>query len=261
MKSLKLVIPGIIMLALISCDYEEITYDEISSDLSLNITETHPNDEICRPVMNLEIVTEDDYPCVNYQLVTRTTTKGGNLQIQILGSEIGDICLTAIGPAYTSLELEENIQRIVLTYNGKVDEYLISISESTITTSAVNSNFSAFEYSEYYRYPENSFAFLCGTLIEDSIVCGEFEQILLNNLSLEEFSFPSSGKIPYPASSSGYWFNAPAKYYKYQEANDLEKAGSLLNSFYSSELSDKQGLGLSIVGWNNTYFRNDKRFN
>lgn len=213
------------------------------------------------PVINLEIVTEDDYPCINYQLVTRTTNNNGNLQIQILGTHIGDICLTAIGPATTSLELEENIQRIVLSDNANVDEYLISISESITTINTVNSDFSTFDYSEYYRYPENSFAVLCGTLIEDSIVCSEFEQMLLNNLSLEEFSFPSTGKTPYPDSSSGYWFNAPAKYYQYQDANDLEKAGSLLNSFYSAELSDKQGLGLSIIGWDNTYFRNDQRLN
>jgi hypothetical protein len=183
----------------------------------------------------------------------------GHLTINILGTEIGDICLTAIGPATMTLELDESVDRITVSNNGKVDEYLILIEDSSVTTNPVITTFSSFKYSTYFRYPENSFAYLCGTLMEDSTVCDEFEQYLLANLTLKAFEFPSNGKIPYPDSSSGYWFNAPATYFKYQNSNDLVKAGELLNSYYTSELADKEGLGLSIIGWNNTYFRNDRQ--
>lgn len=249
----------ILYLILTACENEQDIYDEITSDLILSVAETYPNNEITRPTLTLKIETEELYPCINYQIVTQKSVTSDELKIQILGTEIGDLCLTAIGPATTTFELDEGIRKIVLFNNIMEGEHLISISESSVTIDNSISSFSSFTYSSYHRYPENSFAFLCGTLEEDSIVCKEFEQILLNNLSLEEFSFPSIGKKPYPDNSSGYWFNAPAKYYEYKNADDLTKAGELLNTYYSSELSNKEGLGLSIIGWNNTYFRNDQR--
>lgn len=259
MKSKILIIIGS-LLVLISCNDEEVNYNAVTSDLLLEVSETFPNSGASEPVLTFSVETEDQYSCINYQIVSRTTLNKGHLNIDILGTEIGDICLTAIGPAALSFELDQSVERITVSNNGEVDEYLISIEESSVTTNPINTTFSSFKHSTYFRYPENSLAYLCGTLIEDSAICGEFEQFLLANLTLEEFEFPSNGKIPYPDSSSGYWFNAPAKYFKYQNSNDLAKAGELLNSYYTSELSDKDGLGLSIVGWNNTYYRNDRQF-
>ena len=256
------ILPAIgIMLVFISCNDEDVNYDDLTSDLLLKVSETFPNSGASEPVLTFSVETEEQYPCVNYQIISHTSLNNGHLNIDILGTEIGDICLTAIGPATLTFELDESVDIITISNSGKVDEYLISIEESSVTTNPSNTTFSSFEHSTYFRYPENSFAYLCGTLIEDSIVCDEFEQFLLNNLTLEEFEFPSNGKIPYPDSSSGYWFNAPAKYFKYQNSNDLAKAGELLNSYYISVLADKEGIGLSIVGWNNTYYRNDKELN
>lgn len=251
----------VLQLVLTSCTNEEVNYEGISSNLLLDIRETYPNREISEPTLTFFVETEEQYPCYNYQIIAQTSLKNGLLNIDILGTDIGDLCLTAFGPAILTFELDESVDMITIANNGKKDTYLISIIESSVKINSSRSTFSSFEYNTYFRFPENSFAYLCGTLVEDSNVCDEFEQFLKNNLTLEEFEFPLNGKVPYPHSSDGYWSNAPAKYFKYQDSNDLTKAGELLNDFYTTELSNKEGLGLSIVGWNNVYFRNDQQFN
>ena len=258
MKSKILPVIGILLI-LISCNDEEVNDDELTSDLLLKVSETFPNSGASEPILTFSVETEENYSCFNYQIISQKTLNNGHLKIDILGTEIGDVCLTAIGPATLTFELEESVDRITVSNNGKMDEYLISIEESSVTITSSNTTFSSFEYPIYYRFPENSFAYCCGTLIEDSTVCDEFEQFLLANLNLEEFEFPSNGRIPYPDSSSGYWFNAPATYFKYQNSDDLIKVGEILNSYYTSELADKEGLGLSIIGWNNTHYRNNQQ--
>ncbi len=243
-----------------SCD-EKFEYSEVTSNLILDIKEEYPDNNISTPVLKLSIETEDDYECVNYTLVTRSLELNKNFRVDVLGSRIGAICLTAFGPATKSLELTERVQNLILTKNGEISEFEIKITEEMVSIYPQNSIFASFNYSEYYRYPENSFAFLCGTLAEDSTVCKEFEQILLDNLPLKEFTFPVNGKPPYPESSAGHWYDAPASYFKYNNPKDLNTAGSLLKSFYSNELIGKSGIGLTIIGWNNAQFRNDKQLN
>lgn len=135
---------------LVSCNNDEAKDLELlTSKISLKITETCFENEDKAPVINLEILTEDIYNCFNYKIVTQSSNIGGIFQIQILGIEIGDICLTALGPATTSLVIDKEIQKIVLTNNDHSDEYTISFSASTIKIISVISNFSSFENSEY----------------------------------------------------------------------------------------------------------------
>ncbi|XOV93536.1 MAG: hypothetical protein ACFHWX_02265 [Bacteroidota bacterium] len=259
MKSKLLIIIGL-QLAVISCN-DQVKYEEIISDLILNISETFPNNGVSNPELTFEIETAEIYPCVNYQIALHTSLKDGHLRINILGTSIDGICYTALGPATSSFKLDERVERITISIDDKVDEYVMTIDESSVRVTPGTSAFSSFDFSTYFRYPKNSFAFLCGTLVEDSYVCDEFEQFLLGNLSLEKFEFPSEGKVPYPDSSEGHWYDAPAKYFKYKEADDLSKAGELLKAYYTSNLTNKEGLGMSILGWNNTHYRNDQRIN
>tara|TARA_Y100001972_G_C7661133_1_gene333496 strand:- start:1000 stop:1770 length:771 start_codon:yes stop_codon:yes gene_type:complete len=235
-----------------SCD-EKIKYSEVTSNLILDIKEEYPDNKISTPVLKLSIETEDYYECANYTLVTRGLMKSNSLRVDVVGSFLGYICFDAFGPATKSMELEGSIQKLILSKNGVSDEFIIEITEDMVSIYPLSSIFASFNYSEYYRYPENSFAFLCGTFPEDSVVCTQFEEILLDNLSLVEFTFPVNGKQPYP--------NAPASYFKYQNPNDLATVGALLKSFYNTNLIGKEGLGLTIIGWNNTRFRNDKQLN
>ncbi len=250
----------LLLIFIISCG-EKVETSEITSNLILYITEEYPDNKISTPVLKVSLETEAYYECANYSLITRSFELNTLLRIDVIGASIGDICLTAFGPATKSLELEEHVERLAIVKNGVVDEYLIEITKEVVLVQPMNSGFSSFNYSEYYRYPENSFAFLCGTLREDSLVCKQFEQILLDNLQVEKFTFPLDGKPPYPESAEGHWYDAPASYFKYQDSNDLATAGSLLKSFYSTELIGKSGIGLTIIGWNNTQFRNDKQLN
>ena len=226
---------------------------EVTSNLILDIEEEYPDNKISAPVLKLSIETEDYYECANYTLVTRSLMKNNYLRVNVIGSLLGYVCFDAFGPATISLELTESVQKLILTKNGISDEFMLEITDEWVSIYPLGSGFSAFNYTKYYRYPENSFAFLCGTFPEDSVVCTQFEEILLDNLSLVEFTFPVNGKQPYP--------NAAASYFKYDNPKDLNTAGLLLKSFYNTELLSKEDISLRIIGWNNTRFRNDEQLN
>ncbi len=240
---------------------EKIDHFEITSNLILDFKEEYEDNKTSAPVLKLLIETEDNYECSNYILETRSLAFNKYLRIDVISSTIGNRCLTAFGPATKSLECDEDVQNLILKKNDALDEFMLEITDERVSIHPLSSGFAAFNYNEYYRYPENSFAFLCGTLPEDSVFCKQFEAVLFENIRLEKFTFPSDGKPPYPERSAGHWYDAPASYFKYYNPNDLATAGSLLKSFYNSELIGKSGIGLTIIGWNNTQFRNEKQLN
>ena len=198
---------------------------------------------------------------MNYSLDTRIINVADQLNIEISGADIGEVCLTAMGPATTHLPLPENVTKLSITSNGHADVYLLSIAEGKLNIVPIIDRISQFDYDNYHLIPQNSFAYTCGTLLENTEVCSEFDKILQDNLKLTEINFSENAKISYPRSSSGHWNNAPAKYYLYENDNDLEKAGELLKNYYETNLSGTQGTSLSITGWNNMRFRNNKRIN
>jgi hypothetical protein len=77
---------------------------------------------------------------------------------------------------------------------------------------------------------------------------------LLKEVDLEEFHFPDYGEIPYPRSSEGHYYNAPARYFKYDTEEDFDRAGKLLESYAESITVNYQGVGISLANWKGRFF-------
>jgi len=85
-------------------------------------------------------------------------------------------------------------------------------------------------------------------------MCDDFLDSLLSNLSLIEITFPDSGQIPFPRSSSGHYYDAPGRYFIYTSDDDFTAAGELLESFTKNVIAEHQGIGLTLVNWKNVSY-------
>jgi len=103
----------------------------------------------------------------------------------------------------------------------------------------------------YWRYPPNSFAYLCGTTIETSWICDDFLDSMLYHVSIIEFEFPDSGEICYPRASQGHYYDMPARYFFYEREADFDSAGAVLKRYTEQVISQYSGVGIHLIGWNN----------
>lgn len=248
---------------LLSCQtstLDDESNDEwISSDLRLSIVERNPDNQVGTPQLFLDLSTVEKYPCANHQISTSQVSTIGTTRIEIQGTDIGDLCLTALGPASASLPLSADIKRLIIVHRGIENEYAISIDFESSVVSTIHQTNTFFDYEVYHRFPENTFAYLCGTSVQDQNICTEFSNHLQDKLALQTFTFPDGGKVPYQSEASGYHFNATAQFFKYENEDNLVQAGEILKSYYLTHHANKTGLGLNIVGWNGMRFHNDQR--
>jgi len=61
--------------------------------------------------------------------------------------------------------------------------------EKSICIKNKTQSFTSPEYKLYWRYPKNSFAYLCGTMVQDSCICDAFIDSLKQIIKIEPFSF------------------------------------------------------------------------
>jgi hypothetical protein len=201
--------------------------------------------------------TEKTYGCINYQIRAEILRSGGQVDIRILGIEPPEgSCLTALGPATfrEALNLPEGAYTLDISYQYAVDRYHLIVKDDSLQIVSTVPTFTQPDYSIYWRYPENSFVYLCGTMTETSWICDDFLSRLLSEVDLEEFTFPDFGEIPYPRSSQGHYYDAPARYFRYQSEEDFDRVGEILKSYAEAVTSNYQGVGLSLTNWKGRYF-------
>ena len=211
----------------------------------------------CAPDITLVMQTEKTYGCVNYQIKTEIFRSGGQLEVKISGIEPPEgYCLTALGPATArqTLDLPEGAYSLNLSYNYAIDRYHLIVREDSLQIVSTVSSFSQPEFGVYWRYPRNSFVYCCGTMTETSWICDDFLSRLLAEVNLDEFTFPDYGEIPYPRSSQGHYYDAPARYFRYQSEEDFDRAGEILKSYAEAVTSNYQGIGLTLTNWKGRYF-------
>jgi hypothetical protein len=203
------------------------------------------------------MTTEKDYNNLGYQIKTEIFFSGEQIDIKILGIKPAEgIILPALGPASASkvLDLREGAYTLSFYYQYAVDRYHLIINADSLQVVSTVPTFSQPEFSVFWRYPENSFAYLCGTLTDTSWICDDFLSGLLQELNLEEFTFPDYGEIPYPRSSQGYYYDAPAKYFRYRSEQDFDRAGEILKSYAEAVTANYEGVGLSLTNWKGRHF-------
>ncbi len=209
---------------------------------------------ISEPSIMLSMVTEKIYPCCNWSIICDVIVDGNIVSVDFLGIYIPEICLTALGPAhYTSfLDIPEGEYSLYFTYKGVVDAYVLTVTDSSIKISGnVSPEFTKPKFYQFWRYPPNSLVYLCGTTTETSWICEDFLDTLLSEVNLEQFQFPNSGKIPYPCSSDGHYYDMPAKYFFYEKDEDFDKAGKILESYTQNIIAHYSGIGISLINWKN----------
>ncbi|HTH32581.1 MAG TPA: hypothetical protein VL946_14625 [Lacibacter sp.] len=236
---------------------EYLTGKSIATDINFMPDEqyiNHNSNAPHPPLLTLRLVTKQVFPCVNYLLKTTKFIKGNELIIRF--DEVADpgVCLTAIGPAGASIDLPENINKIVLINGNKIDVYSTDINEEKITLTALSKSFTNALYNKTFRIPKNSFAFVCGTNTVNTHLYQDFLTILERNTSFKEFKFEGEGRVPYPVVSGGHWANHPSKFFIYSNRAEFEKLDNILNTFSSEKIEKNSGVTIALYGWNNSKY-------
>jgi hypothetical protein len=183
---------------------------------------------------------------------------GGQIDLKILGIKPPEgFSLPALGPAATSkvLDLPEGTYALNLYYNYAVDRYHLIINADSLQVVSTVPSFSQLEFTVFWRFPPDSFVYLCGTMTETSWICDDFLSRLLKEVDLEELHFPDYGEIPYPRSSEGHYADAPARYFRYQTEEDFDRAGEILKTHSENVISQYEGVSLWLQNWKNKFYR------
>ena len=245
------------LLVFLGCDIFDSSEKElrpIEGNIIFSVKEGYKNhDSISEPSIMLSMATEKIYPCCNWSIISKIAVQSNKISIDFLGIYVPEICLTALGPAtFTSfLDISNGEYSLYFSSMSGTDRYILTVTDSSIKITEDVSQFTKPEFKLFWRYPLNSFVYLCGTTTETSWICEDFLDTLLSEIDLEEFQFPDSGEILYPRSSMGHYYDMPAKYFFYEKDEDFEKAGVILKSYTQSLIVQYSGIGISLISWNN----------
>ncbi len=234
-------------------DYSQyFSNNSIATTIKLMPEEIYSNYAIAQPPsLKLKFITTEIYPCINYSLITSQFINGNTLIVRFEGIENSVICLTAIGPATKSINLPLNINKLVLLNGTNVDKYDVSIDNEKVLVNLIQSSFSQSLFENTFRYPENSFAYVCGTNTTNTQIYNDFLNILLSNNTLTEIYFQGLGRIPYPTTTSGNWVNHPSRYFKYNNQSDFDALEPVLTVFKNQNVIPNSGVTINLISWNN----------
>ncbi len=245
------------LLLFLCCDIFDSSEKElkpIEGNITFGIQEGYQvHDAISKPSIMLSMVTEKIYPCFNWSIISRIRVKNNEISIDFLGIYLPEVCATAVGPAKSTsfVDISEGEYLLYLSYKDITDRYVLILTDSSIEITEDTSQFTKPKLKLFWRYPANSFAYLCGTTTETSWICEDLLDTLLSEINLEEFQFPDSGEIPYPCSSMGHYYDMPAKYFFYEKDEDFDKAGEILKSYTQNVIKQRLGIGISLISWKN----------
>ncbi len=228
----------------------------LDGGLEFNISEYYDNPNVPGiPVLQLGMATRKIYGCVNYRINAETNISFNKIDVSVNGIEEPNICLTALGPATygTILNIPDGSYQLTIHSVNFYSNFDISINDASIEITSKGDNQVQARYNLILRYPKNSFAYMCGSLPEDSLICKNFLDTLKSKIDLQEFNFPPNGKIPFPTAVDGYYYNAPVKYFYYKTESDFNKISGILKDYKENYLKDKTGYGIWIQSWLNKY--------
>ncbi len=232
-----------------------ITRQPIEGKAKFELSEVFDNrsDEV---LLNFKFETEKIYPCMNYRIKSHIKKQGA--LISLIAEEVlnGGMCLTAIGPAISSekLLLPFGGYTIQFEYGNAKERYSLHLIEPSISVIGLDSSSKPSE-TTLWRRPDNSFAYLCGTTIKTSWICDDFIKLVRSTIDLKEIYFPNTGKRLYPLQSGGHYHDMPARYFIYNNEEDYEKVGKILENYNNSTISIKSGVGIELINWKDKHYR------
>lgn len=196
------------------------------------------------PRIFLDMRTVCEYGCCNYEIICEIAVEYDEIVVQLAGIFVPDICATAIGPATGSeiLNIKQGHYTLVFAYAGLRDTYDLDVTQDAIIVSPIEADFTEPNFGLFWRPVPNSFAYSCGGPDSTAWICDDFLDTLLVNLDLTELSFPDSGEIPLPRSSTGHYFI-------YGADDDFAMAGSLLEFYSKAVICQYRGTSITLVNW------------
>jgi hypothetical protein len=255
MKLLFLLFCAAAVVIFLRCDiFDSADIRPIEGNIIFSIKEGYETyTSISEPRVMLSMATEKIYHCCNWSIISEITVMSNIILIDLLGIYVPELCLRAFGPATSTsfLPIPNGEYSLRFMYMNHIDRYMLTVTDSFVRITEEVSSFTEPEFTLFWRYPPNSFAYLCGTTTETSWICEDFLHTLIQEIDLEEFQFPDSGEIPYPLSSDGHYYDMPAKYFLYETDEDFEKAGDILQSYTETIIADYSGVGISLINWKN----------
>lgn len=133
----------------------EVNYDRIDTRLELTLKEELLADSRS---LSLDCATERIYPCINYGIDYSMTKSGNKITIRFNQIIMPDICLTALGPAYSNIKLGNlsNGQYILnLMVNGITQTTILKVNDSTFKIEYKPRFDFIFKKTELKRIPQN----------------------------------------------------------------------------------------------------------
>lgn len=238
-------------------DYTKyITNESIDTEVKFMAEEVYLTNETQKPVLKLKLITTKVFPCINFGLSTTEFINDNELIVRFEKIIEPELCFTALGPATTYIELPENTSKVIFINGSVIDKYTIDINKQKISLTLIENNFTSSLYNNTFRFPENSFAYVCGTNTNNTNIYTEFSAILDQNPNFIVHEFEGEGRIPYPETSDGNWANHPSKYYKYSNFEEFSNLATILNEYSSENIEENSGVTISIYSWNNVQFYN-----
>lgn len=251
-----------ILCLLISCSEGPSTQNQtaltqINSIITFKVHEEHKEYNCnCEPSIVLSMATEEWYSCSNFSIVSEISQVESTITVNLLGIYMPEICLPAFGQATSRkfLNITPGVYSLNFIHGFFMDMYRLIVTDSSIEVNKILKLFTRPEFELYWRYPPNSFVYLCGTTTETSWICDDFLFRLLSETELEEFQFPDYGEICYPRSSMGHYYDMPAKYFIYNKEEDFDKGGEILESYTQSVIVHYSGVGISLKNWKGRFY-------
>lgn len=229
---------------------------ELEGALILEVREDHPEEDSL-PALYMHLETEKIYLASNYRIGESHTIRDDAIRVDIRDIHIGQVRATTLGPAQAEfpLGIEDGDYELSIIWSSQEDRYTLRLTPESIELIPMRTSFTRAKSARYYRFPPNSFAYYCGTMVEDKHICADFYDLLDSRLELQEFTFPGDGTWPYPSQSEGHYYDMPGRFFVYQKDLDFEKAGELLAEFTQETLQVLEGAGLHLVDWRNRHAR------
>ncbi|WP_196890132.1 hypothetical protein [Aureivirga sp. CE67] len=237
-------------------DYSEYTTENsLDHEIDFMPIEVYNNSNSPQnPSLKLQLNTVELLPCANYEIITTQFTKANELIIRLEDVPDPIPCALNYGHAYAYIDLPENISEVTLINGNTIDKYIIEINNEKVNISLIENNFTNLLYEKTFRYPENSFAYICGTSNDNTNIYEDFSAIIEQNPNITEFEFVGEGRIPYQE-SQGNKVNHPSKFYKYSSIEDFNSLANILNNYASENIEENAGVSISIINWESTSYR------
>ncbi len=229
------------------------------------VREAYPfGQEGVEPTIVLDLETEKIYGCCNFSIESAFRRIGNRLLVGIEGIYMPELCLTALGPAYSSRELvlEPGSYTLEISDGPLRSEFLIDVTDEALSVTTAASaaglqspGLAAPLFTSWWRYPRNSFVYLCGTTEELAWVYDDFLSRLRAAAGLREIEFPAQGELGYPRAPQGYHVDHPARYFVYDDEGRFAAAGAALEAYVRDVIGQMSGTSIWLRDWKNRSYR------